>query len=65
LERAPVRVTLKALNAVPLIEIALEVSAGFSPRTRETPEATSKDPGVVWSNPLARTGATSHSRQST
>lgn len=47
LESAPVRVTLKALKAVPQIAMALAVSAGLSPSARETLAATAKEPRVV------------------
>src|SRR5579885_1415688 len=65
LDSVPVRVTLKALKAVPLIAIAFAVSLGLRPSSLDTPAATANDPSVVLSNPLARTGATSHNRQST
>ena len=58
-ERRPVRVTRSALNAVPAIATAFAVFDASRPRALETPAATAYEPWVVWSNPLARTGASS------
>ena len=64
-ERAPVRVTRRAMFDAPEIPRAWAMRTAPSPNAFPHPAAAANAPWVVWSNPRCRTGATSLSRHCT
>ncbi|MEJ7793781.1 MAG: hypothetical protein WKF65_17605 [Gaiellaceae bacterium] len=65
LRERPGAVTRIAFSAVPAIATALAVSASPRRNAFAAPAAAAYAPCVVWSNPFARTGASSESRHCT